>query len=262
MLNKDAADWTATIKDPAVVSRARPQLVALFRIVYQGAEEGCLQRFCILRQTTDEVSCNKLGRLLGKEDVAIDKIEYLHGHVFEPLVAHEQDDRHLETPATHQIDQRSSLAFETFFPPINHQATDSGIGLHGDFSVFNSGRPDDLKTEPLDRGNNLLETQSLEIFGIKRRGGEQKGKPLGKVHLGARVKALVELQPSALDDTGVTDGFNGFQPVRAKRRGLNSQASGFAAMSKDGTPLIRHQARNRGQRVLDQPEMAEGSDFE
>ena len=33
-------------------------------------------------------------------------------------------------------------------------------------------------------------------------------------------------------------------------------------MSKEGTPLIRHQARNRGRRFLDQAEMAEGSDFE
>ena len=165
-----------------------------------------------MRQTTDEVSCDELGRLLGKEDVAIDKIEYLHGHVFEPLVTNEQDDQRLKTPPTHQIDQRSGLAFETLFP---QSTTRQPIAASVCTAISASSilRLDDLKTEPLDRGNNLLETQSLEIFGIKRRGGEQKGKPLGKVHLGTRVKALVELQPSALDDTGVTDGFGGFQPV-------------------------------------------------
>ena len=48
MLDEDASDRTAAVEDPAVVAGTRPQLVALFLVVDERAEERRLQRVGIL----------------------------------------------------------------------------------------------------------------------------------------------------------------------------------------------------------------------
>jgi hypothetical protein len=50
--------------------------------------------------------------------------EDLDRHVFEPLAAHQQDDRHFKTAPAHDIDERGGLALE---PPIDYEAADRGV---------------------------------------------------------------------------------------------------------------------------------------
>ena len=183
MFLEDAADRTAAVEYAAIVPRTGPQLITLFGIVDQGAEKRRFQHFGVLRQTADEVSGDELGRLLGKEDVAVDEVENLDRHVLETLAAHQEYDRHLKTAPAHKIDQRCGLALQPLLPPIDDKTANGGIRLHGDFGIFNAASFDDLESKALDGGDDLLNAQPFEIFGIKSRRREQKSKSLGKVHL-------------------------------------------------------------------------------
>src|SRR5208283_342934 len=40
MLPEDAADWTAAVKNPAIMARAGPKLIAFLGVIHEGAEEG------------------------------------------------------------------------------------------------------------------------------------------------------------------------------------------------------------------------------
>ena len=136
-----------------------------------------------MRQPADQVPRDEFGRLLGKEDIPVDEIENLDGHVLKSLSPHQKDDRHFETALAHEIDQRRGLALEPLLPPIDDKTTDGGIGLHRHFGVFDAARADDLESEPFDGRDDLLDAQTFEVFGIESRCREQKGKSLGKVHV-------------------------------------------------------------------------------
>jgi len=75
----------------------------------------------------------KDGVSLRQEDITVDEVEHLHRQVLEPLAADQQHDREVQAAAAHQIDQRPRfLAFEALLAPIDHHATDRGVGLNCD----------------------------------------------------------------------------------------------------------------------------------
>src|SRR5579863_4488284 len=108
MLPKDAADWRAAIENAAIMARAGPKLIALFRIIDELAEEGRLQRFGILLETADQIPGDEFRRFLGEKDIAVDEIEHLDRHILETPAPNQHDDRHFETASSHQIDQRDA----------------------------------------------------------------------------------------------------------------------------------------------------------
>ena len=90
--------------------------------------------------------------------------------------------RHVEPALAHQVDERGRLALDALFSPVDDHAADRGVGLHRDLGVFETPRLDDLKSEPLDGGDDLADPQALEIVGVKHRRRKKKGETLEKVH--------------------------------------------------------------------------------
>jgi hypothetical protein len=186
MLHEDAADRAAAIKDPAIMTRAGPQLIAFLGVIDQRAEKRRLQCLCILREPADEIARDEFRRLFGEKDVAVDEVEHFHRHVFKPPAAHEQHDRHFEAAPAHQIDQRRALALEPLLAPIDDQAADGGVGLHREFGVLDPRRSHDLKAEPLNGGDDLLDAQAFKVFGFEIRRREEERESLDEVHWGDR----------------------------------------------------------------------------
>ena len=96
------------------------------------------------------------------------------GKFFEPLVTDQQDDRKLEAAAAHEVNERSGLALQAFFAPVDHHASDRRVGLYRDLCVLERVRPDDLEARTLDLADNLIEADTLEIIRIKVRCREQE----------------------------------------------------------------------------------------
>jgi hypothetical protein len=110
------------------------------------------------------------------------EIEHLDRHVLEALPAHQQHDRHFQPAPAHNADQRSGLAFQPLLAPIDHQAADGGVGLHGDLGILDAGRADHLKAHALDGRDDFGDPHALKIFGLEGRRREQKRKALDEVH--------------------------------------------------------------------------------
>ena len=182
MLHEDAADRAATVEDAAVVAGAGPELVALLGIVDERAEERRLQRLGVLLEARHEVFGDEFRRLLCQEDVAVDEVEHLDGDVLEALAPDQDDDRHIETTPAHQIDQRRGLALDALLAPVDDHAADRRVGLHGDLRVLDPSGLDHLKAHPLDRRDDLIDPEALEIVGVEHRRGKEEGEALRKVH--------------------------------------------------------------------------------
>ncbi len=196
VLHEDAADRAAAVEDAAVMAGTGPQLVAFLPVVDERAEKRRLQRLGILLETADQALGDEGRRFLGEEDVAVDEVEHLDRHVLESFAPHQQHDRHFEPAPAHQVDQGRGLALEAFLSPIDHQAADGGVGLYSNFGILDPPRPHDLEAESLDRRDDLLDPQALEIVGIEGRGIEQKGESLVEVHgsdrsAGRRARSLL-----------------------------------------------------------------------
>ena len=121
-------------------------------------------------------------RFLRQKDVAVDEVEHFDRQILEPLAADQKDDRKVEAPPPHQIDQRGGLALEALFAPVDHHAADRRIGLHRDLRILELPRPDHLEAGSLDLRDDLVETEALEIVGIEDGGGEQEGEAAEIVH--------------------------------------------------------------------------------
>ena len=182
MLHEDPADRAAAVEDAAVVARAGPELVALLGVIDQGAEERRLERLGVLLQARDEVLGDELGRLLGQEHVAVDIVEHLDRNVLEPLAPDQDDDRHVEAAASHEVDQRGGLALDALLAPVDDEQADRGVGLDGDLRVLDPPRLDHLEAHPFDRGDDLVDPEALEIVGVEHRRREQEGESLEEVH--------------------------------------------------------------------------------
>jgi hypothetical protein len=91
-------------------------------------------------------------------------------------------DRHFQPAPTHHINERGRLAFQPLLAPIDHQAADGGIGLHRNLGILDARRADDLKSHPLDGGDDLGDAQAFEILGLEGRRGKQKREALDEVH--------------------------------------------------------------------------------
>ena len=182
MLDEDAADRAPVVEDAAIVPGTGPQLVALFGIVDQRAEERCLERLGILLEPAHQVLGDEFRRLLGQEDVAVDVVEHLDRDVLQALAAHQHDDRHFESAPAHQIDQVRRLALEALLAPVDDHAADGGIGLHCHLGILDAPRPDHLEAEPLDGDGDLVEPVAFEGLGIERRRAEQEGEAPEEVH--------------------------------------------------------------------------------
>ena len=202
MFDEHPADRAAAVKHAAIVARAGPQLVALFGIVDERAEERRLQGFGILLQTADQVFGDEGWRFLRQEDIAVDEVQHLDRQVLEPLAADQENDREVEATSPHQVDQRGGLAFEALLSPVDHHAADGGVGLHRDFRVLELARPDHLEAGPLDLRDDLVETEALQIVGIKDGRGEQKGEASEIIHRCPRLR--VQQAVGALDDISMT----------------------------------------------------------
>ena len=182
MLDENAPDGAAAIEDAAVVAGTGPELVALFLVVDERAEERGLQRVGVLLEARDEIAGDEFGRLLGQEHIAVDEVEHFDRNVLEALAPDQDDDRHVEAALPHEVDERGRLALDSLLAPVDHHAADGGVRLHGDLSVLDAPRLDDLEPHPLDGGDDLVDPEALEIIGVEHRRREQKGQTLGKVH--------------------------------------------------------------------------------
>ena len=182
MLHEDAADRAAAVEDAAVVAGAGPELVALLGVVDQRAEERRLQRLGVLLEARDEVLGDEFRRLLGQEHVAVDVVEHLDRNVLEALAPDQDDDRHVEAAPAHQIDQRGRLALDALLAPVDDHAADRRVGLHRDLRVLDPARLDHLEAHPLDRRDDLVDPEALEIVGVEHRRGEEEGEALEEVH--------------------------------------------------------------------------------
>ena len=151
-------------------------------VVDERAEERRLQRLGILLEARDEVLGDEFRRLLGQEHIAVDEVEHLDRNVLEPLAPDQDDDRHVEAALAHQVDERGGLALDALLAPVDDHAADRRVGLHGDLGVLDPARLDHLKAQPLDRGDDLVDPEALEVVGVEHRRREQKGQTLGKVH--------------------------------------------------------------------------------
>ena len=98
------------------------------------------------------------------------------------LPRNQTDDRKVEAPPPHQIDQRGGLALQHLLAPVDHHAADGRIGLHRDLRVLELAGPDDFETGALDFRDDLIETDPLEIVGIKNGRCEQEGEASEIVH--------------------------------------------------------------------------------
>ena len=182
MLHEDAADRAAAIEDAAVVAGAGPELVALLGVVDERAEERRLQGLGILLEARHEVLGDEFGRLLGEEHIAVDEVEHFDRDVLEALAPDEDHDRHVEAAPAHEIDERGGLALETLLAPVDHHAADRRVGLDRDLRVLEPARLDHLKAHPLDRRDDLVDPEALEIVGVEHRRGKEEGEPLEEVH--------------------------------------------------------------------------------
>jgi hypothetical protein len=100
----------------------------------------------------------------------------------EALAADQQHDRQVEAASPHQVDQRRRPALQALAAPIDHHATDRGVGLDGDLGVFELARLDHLEARPLDLPDDLVEPYALEVVGVEVRHREQKGEPPKIIH--------------------------------------------------------------------------------
>ena len=182
MLHEDPADRAAAVEDAAVVARAGPELVALFGVVDQRAEERRLQRLGILLEARHEVLGDELGRLLGQEHIAVDVVEHLDRDVLEALAPDEDDDRHVEAAPPHQVDQRGGLALDALLAPVDHQQP---IAASVWTAISASSTRRALITwKPIRSIAAMiwLTLQALEIVGVEHRRGEKEGESLEEVH--------------------------------------------------------------------------------
>src|SRR6516225_5374679 len=184
MFHEHPSDRTAAVEHAAIVTRAGPKLVALLGIIDECAEERRLQCLGVLLQAADEIFGDERGRLLRQEDIAVNEIEHFDGQVFEPLVTDQQDDRKLEAAAAHEVNERSGLALQAFFAPVDHHASDRRVGLYRDLCVLEPVRPDNLEARTLDLADNLIEADALEIIRIKGRCREQECETSEIIHTG------------------------------------------------------------------------------
>ncbi len=182
MLHEDPPDRASRIEDAAVVAGAGPELVALLGVVDERAEERRLQRLGVLLEARDEILGDELGRLLGEEHVAVDEVEHLDRNVLEALAAHENDDRHVETASAHEVDERGRLPLDALLAPVDHEQSDRGVGLDGDLRILDPARLDHLKAHALDRRDDLVDPQALEVVRVEHRRGEQERETLEEVH--------------------------------------------------------------------------------
>ena len=67
--------------------------------------------------------------------------------------------------------------------PVDHHATDGGVGLHRDRGVLELARPDDLEAGALDFVDDLIESDALEIVRVKGGCREQKREAPEIVHV-------------------------------------------------------------------------------
>jgi hypothetical protein len=182
MLDEDASDRTAAVEDAPVVAGAGPQLVALFLVIDERAEERGLQRVGILLQARNQVPGDEFGRLFGQEHITVDEVEHLDRNVLEALAPDQHDNRHVEAALAHEVDERSSLPLDALLAPVDDHAANRGVGLHGDLGILETPRLDHLESHPLDRGDDLADPEAFEVIRVEHRRREQKGQALGKVH--------------------------------------------------------------------------------
>ena len=163
-----ASPWgcaISTMLDPAALPAdvavlhmlpgAGPELVTLLGIVDQRAEERRLQRFGILGEAADQIAGDEFRRFFRKKHIAVNEVEHLDRHVLEALPSHQKNDRHFQPAPAHEIDEGCGLALQPFLAPVDHEAADGGVGLHGHFGVLDTRRADDLKAHPLDGGDDF-----------------------------------------------------------------------------------------------------------
>ncbi len=76
----------------------------------------------------------------------------------------------------------AALPSMPFLPQSTTEQADRGVGLDGDFRVLDPARLDHLEAHPLDRGDDLVDPEALEIVGVEHRRGEKEGESLEEVH--------------------------------------------------------------------------------
>ena len=182
MLLEDAADRAAVVERAAVVAGAGPELVALLGVVEQGAEEWGAQRVRVLAQAAGEVLGDELGRLLGQEDVAVGLVDDVDRQLLEPVVAHQDEDRHFEAASADQADQGGELALRPAPTPVDHDAADRGVGADHQLGVIGLARLDHHEAEPLALGHDLRQALPFEVVGVERRGADEELEPTLECH--------------------------------------------------------------------------------
>ncbi|MET4326657.1 hypothetical protein ABIB80_002483 [Bradyrhizobium sp. i1.15.2] len=187
MFDEHPPDRAAVVEHAAIVAWTGPELVALFGIIDQRAEEGRLQRLRILLQTADQVLGDEGRCLLGQEDITVDEVEHLDRQILEPLAPDQEDDREIEAAPPHQIDQRRGLALQALLAPVHHHAADCGIGLHRHLRVLQLAGANDLEAGTLDLLDDLVEADTFEVVGVEHRCGEQEVEALEIVHVMSRM---------------------------------------------------------------------------
>src|SRR5262249_25390229 len=117
------------------------------------------------------------------ENVTVDEVEHFDREILKPLATDQQNDRKVEPPTAHQVDQRRGLAFQTFLAPVDHHAAVRSIHLHLYLRFVQLACPDSLETVTFDLSDDLVEAESLQIVGVEDRRCEQEGKASEIVHV-------------------------------------------------------------------------------
>ena len=174
MFDEDAADRAAAIEDPAVVAGAGPELVALFGVVEQGAEERGLEGGGVVAQAAGQIQGHEGGGLFGEEDGAVGVVQDFDRNVLEALAAEHEHDRHLEAALADQRDEPGRLAEDALLAPVDDHAADGGVGLDGEFGVIGAAGDEDAEAEALGLADDLLEAKPVEIGVVERRSADEE----------------------------------------------------------------------------------------
>ena len=174
MFEKDPPHRRAAIKHAAIMARAGPKLIAFLVIVEQRAKERGAQCLGVLPQARGEVLGNKFRRLFCQEHVAIRLVQHLDRDLFQPVMAHQNDDRRIQPTFADELNQRRHLAHRPASAPVDHHASNRGVGADHQFRVVGLAGFDDTKADLLDLSHNLRQPLAFQILGVKHRGAHQK----------------------------------------------------------------------------------------
>ena len=174
MFDEDAPDGRAVVEDAAVMAGAGPELVALFGVVDEGAEERGFEGFGVLAEFADQVLGDEFGGFFGEEDVAGHTAEHFDGDFFQLVFAHQHEDRHVHAAVAHQRDQRGHLALPAALAPVDEHAAHGAVRADGEFRVVHVAGFLDFEAEFLDFLDDFLDADSLQVLGVEAGGADEK----------------------------------------------------------------------------------------